>query len=124
MGPSREDVRTLNIIIVGDGKVGYTLAEHLSREEHNVTIVDTSEEALRKADESLDVMCIKGNGASITALREAGADTADLLIAATSMDEINMVCCLLMTASLYYFVRMMSMLKAFRSRHPNLRLII
>ena len=94
MGPSREDVRTLNIIIVGDGKVGYTLAEHLSREEHNVTIVDTSEEALRKADESLDVMCIKGNGASITALREAGADTADLLIAATSMDEINMVCCL------------------------------
>ena len=94
MGPNREDVRTLNIIIVGDGKVGYTLAEHLSREEHNVTIVDTSEEALRKADESLDVMCIKGNGASITALREAGADTADLLIAATSMDEINMVCCL------------------------------
>ena len=50
MGPSREDVRTLNIIIVGDGKVGYTLAEHLSREEHNVTIVDSSEEALRKAD--------------------------------------------------------------------------
>ena len=72
MGPSREDVRTLNIIIVGDGKVGYTLAEHLSREEHNVTIVDTSEEALRKADESLEVIWIKGNGSSFTALREDG----------------------------------------------------
>lgn len=84
----------MNIIIVGDGKVGYTLAEHLSREEHSVTIVDTSDTALRKADESLDVMCIKGNGASISALKEAGAGQADVLIAATSMDEINMVCCL------------------------------
>lgn len=84
----------MNIIIVGDGKVGYTLAEHLSREEHSVTIVDTSDTALRKADESLDVMCIKGNGASVSALKEAGAGQADVLIAATSMDEINMVCCL------------------------------
>lgn len=90
----RGDVQTLNIIIVGDGKVGYTLAEHLSREEHNVTIIDTKDEALRKADDALDVMCIKGNGASSAALKEAGADTADVLIAATSMDEINMVCCL------------------------------
>ncbi len=84
----------MNIIIAGDGKVGYALAEHLSREEHSVTIVDTNEEALRKADEALDVMCIKGNGASVTALREAGAEHADILIAATSMDEVNMVSCL------------------------------
>ncbi len=84
----------MNIIIVGDGKVGYTLAEHLSGEEHNVTIVDTNDEALRKASEALDVMTLKGNGAAITTLREAGADQADVLIAATSMDEINMVCCL------------------------------
>lgn len=84
----------MNIIIVGDGKVGYTLAEHLSREEHNVTIVDTHDEALRRASDALDVMTLKGNGASITTLREAGADQADVLIACTSMDEINMVCCL------------------------------
>ena len=84
----------MDIIIVGDGKVGYTLAEQLSLEGHSVTIVDTSDEALRKADEALDVMCVKGNGATISALREAGAEHADLLIAATSMDEINMVSCL------------------------------
>ena len=84
----------MKIIIVGDGKVGFTLAEHLSREEHDVTIIDTSDNALQKASDTLDVMCIKGDGASLTALKEAGADTADLLIAVTNLDEVNMVCCL------------------------------
>ena len=84
----------MKIIIVGDGKVGFTLAEHLSREEHDVTIIDTSDNALQQASDTLDVMCIKGNGASLTALKEAGADTADLLIAVTNLDEVNMVCCL------------------------------
>ena len=84
----------MKIIIVGDGKVGFTLAEQLSREEHDVTIIDTSDNALQKASDTLDVMCIKGNGASLTALKEAGADTADLLIAVTNLDEVNMVCCL------------------------------
>ena len=46
----------MNIIIVGDGKVGYTLAELLSQEDHNITIVDNNSEALRKADDALDVM--------------------------------------------------------------------
>lgn len=89
-----KDEKELKIIIVGDGKVGFTLAERLSKEEHDVTIIDTREDALRRASEVLDVMCVKGNGASISALRESGADTADIIIAATSMDEINMVCCL------------------------------
>ncbi len=84
----------MKIIIVGDGKVGYTLAEQLSREEHNVTIIDVSSDALRRASEALDVMCIKGNGAAITHLREAGVETSDVVIAATSEDEINMVCSL------------------------------
>ena len=53
------------IIIVGDGKVGYTLAEHLSQEEHDVTLIDTDDEALKRASDALDVMCVKGNGASI-----------------------------------------------------------
>ena len=83
----------MKIIIVGDGKVGYTLAEHLSQEEHNITVIDTNDAALRHASEALDVMCVKGNGASISALRESGVDAADVLIAATSMDEVNMVCC-------------------------------
>ncbi len=84
----------MNIIIVGDGKVGYTLAEHLAQEDHNITIIDKNEEALRKADESLDVMCVKGNGARISVLKEAGIEEADILIAVTSRDEMNMVCCL------------------------------
>ena len=79
---------------MGDGKVGFTLAEHLSREEHDVTVIDTNDDALRRASESLDVLCVKGNGASIMALRESGVDTADIIIAATSLDEVNMVCCL------------------------------
>ena len=84
----------MKIIIVGDGKVGFTLAEHLSQEEHDITVIDTNDAALRHASEALDVMCVKGNGASISALRESGVDAADVLIAATSMDEVNMVCCL------------------------------
>lgn len=84
----------MNIIIVGDGKVGYTLADHLSQEEHNITIIDKNEEALRKADDTLDVMCIKGNGARASVLIEAGIEEADLVIAATSKDELNMLTCL------------------------------
>lgn len=84
----------MKIVIVGNGKVGFTLAEHLSKEDHDVTIVDTNFDALKKASETLDVMCVKGNGASAPVLEEAGADSADVLIAATNMDEINMVSCL------------------------------
>lgn len=84
----------MNIIIVGDGKVGFTLAENLSQEDNNVTIVDTDPEALRKASEALDVMCVRGSGVSVKVLIEAGVKTADLLIAATSSDEMNMVCTL------------------------------
>lgn len=84
----------MKIIIVGDGKVGFTLAEQLSRENHDITIIDTDERALRHASEMLDVLCIRGNGAAITPLKEAGVGTADIVIAATSEDEVNMVCCL------------------------------
>ena len=84
----------MKIIIIGDGKVGHSLAEHLSLENHDVTIIDKNPEALRKASEALDVMCIKGNGLSTKVMLEAGIENADLLIAATSSDEINMVCTL------------------------------
>ena len=83
----------MDIIIVGDGKVGYTLADHLSKEEHNITIIDKNEAALLKADETLDVMCIKGNGARASILIEAEVEKADLVIAATSKDELNMLTC-------------------------------
>jgi trk system potassium uptake protein TrkA len=84
----------MKIIIIGDGKVGYTLAENLSKENNDVTIIDKDPEPLKRASEYLDVMCIKGNGVSTKILMEAGVKEADLLIAATTSDEMNMVCCL------------------------------
>jgi len=84
----------MKIIIIGDGKVGYSLAENLSMEHHDVTIIDKDSDALEKAEENLDVMCIRGNGVSAKTLMEAGVRDADLLIAATTSDEMNMVCCL------------------------------
>ncbi|NBI11081.1 Trk system potassium transporter TrkA [Colidextribacter sp. OB.20] len=84
----------MNIIVVGCGKVGFTLAEQLVKEEHDVTIVDTVEEELRRAGDQLDIMTVRGNGVSAATLREAGADGADLLVAATNSDEVNMVCSL------------------------------
>lgn len=89
-----ERMTRLKIIIVGTGKVGFTLAEQLSQEKHDVTVIDTDDDSLRRASETLDVMCVKGNGASLSTLRESGAETADIVIAATSLDEVNMICCL------------------------------
>ena len=84
----------MDIVIVGGGKVGFSLAEQLVKENHNVTVVDSDEEALRRAGDQLDIMTVRGNGVSAAALRESGADKADLLVAATNSDEVNMVCCL------------------------------
>ena len=84
----------MNIIIVGDGKVGYTLADYLSRDGHDVTIIDKNKQALRKASETLDVLCIMGSGANLRTLVEAGAEDTDIIIAATTNDEMNLVCCL------------------------------
>ena len=85
----------MKIIIIGNGKVGYTLAEQLSLANHDLTIVDQNPPALSRAASNLDVMCVSGNGASIRTLIEAGASHADLVIAVTNYDEVNIVCCLL-----------------------------
>ena len=84
----------MKIIIIGTGKVGFSLAEQLLNEKHDITIVDTQDHALRRATDALDIMSVKGNGVSTDTLREAGAEDADLLVAATNSDEVNMVCCL------------------------------
>ena len=84
----------MNIIIVGDGKVGYTLAQFLSKDGHDITIIDKNAEALSRASETLDVMCVRGNGANVRTLIEAGIESADIIISVTGNDELNMVCCL------------------------------
>ena len=83
----------MNIIIAGAGKVGLNVAGHLVAEGHNVTLMDTAQDTLDKASNQLDVMCIRGNGASRAALMEAGIRDADMVIAATGSDEINLLCC-------------------------------
>lgn len=84
----------MNIIIAGNGKVGYALAQYLTKDGHDVTILDTSQHALLKASETLDVMCVRGNGANVKVLLEAGVENCDVIIAVTGNDELNMVCCL------------------------------
>ena len=85
----------MRILIVGDGKVGHTLATELLREGHDITIIDQNEEVIKKTTDNLDVMCVLGNGANAATLMEAEVGRADILIAATATDEINMLCCLI-----------------------------
>ncbi|MBQ6372954.1 MAG: Trk system potassium transporter TrkA [Clostridia bacterium] len=84
----------MNIIIIGNGKVGYTLAQYLTKDGHDITIVDQSQQALLRASETLDVMCVRGNGANVKVLIESDVEHADVIIAVTGNDELNMVCCL------------------------------
>lgn len=83
----------LKIIIVGAGKVGTTLVEQLSSEGHDVTLIDKNPVKLRETAELYDVMGIVGNGASYTTLTEASISSADLIIAVTDSDELNLLCC-------------------------------
>lgn len=84
----------MNITIVGNGKVGYTLAQFLSKDGHDITIIDKDGEALSRAADTLDVMCFRGNGANMRTLLEADIENTDIIIAVTGNDELNMVCCL------------------------------
>ena len=73
----------MKIIIVGCGKVGATLTEQLSREGHDITLVDMNESPVEVLSNTYDVMGIVGNGASYSVQREAGVENADLMIAVT-----------------------------------------
>lgn len=85
----------MRIVIVGDGKVGVTLTEQLSKEGHDIVIVDNNEQVLRDSVDQFDVLGVLGNGASLSVQQEAGVGSSDLLIAATSGDEVNLMCCIL-----------------------------
>lgn len=84
----------MRVIIVGAGEVGLQLARFLSAEDIDVIVVDKSKEKLKRISEELDVALIEGEGGSPSVLKDAGADSADLLLAVTDMDETNMVACL------------------------------
>jgi trk system potassium uptake protein TrkA len=85
----------MNIIIVGCGKVGQTLAEQLNEEGNNITVIDIDPENLKSVSTSADVLGIVGNGATHSVQKEAGIENADLLIAVTDSDELNILCCMI-----------------------------
>ena len=85
----------MQIIIVGCGKVGRTLAEQLQEEESDITLIDVSSNVITSLQNDIDAMGIVGNGASINTLVEAGIENADILIAVTGSDEMNLLCCLI-----------------------------
>lgn len=85
----------MKIVIIGSGKLGRTLAEQLIQEDHDITMVDENASKLQYVVNRLDILGIHGNGATIPVLREAGVDDADLVIAATAEDELNLLACLI-----------------------------
>ncbi|MBQ3029574.1 MAG: NAD-binding protein, partial [Lachnospiraceae bacterium] len=85
----------MNIIIAGCGRVGYALARQLNEEGHNLTLIDNSAERLQPALSNLDLQGVVGNASSFFTLQEADITHADLFIAVTNQDEINLIACLL-----------------------------
>jgi trk system potassium uptake protein TrkA len=83
----------MKIIILGAGQVGGTLAEHLANEQNDITVVDTDGEKLRALQDRLDIRTVMGGASHPNILEKAGAEDADMLIAVTSSDEINMMGC-------------------------------
>lgn len=85
----------MKIIVIGDGKVGRSIVEHICKEGHEVTIIDKKKENIEEMVNQYDVLGICGNGASYDILKEAGADKADLVVATTTSDETNILSCLI-----------------------------
>lgn len=83
----------MRIIVCGAGQVGTSIARHLAAEDNDVTVIDNSEKLVRKISDTLDVKAITGYASYPAILEEAGAHEADMLIAVTNLDEINMVAC-------------------------------
>lgn len=84
----------MRIVIIGAGEVGFNAARVLSAEGHDVVVVEQNEAMAERATEGLDALVMQGNGASPRVLREAGVKRSDLLVAATSSDEANIIACL------------------------------
>ena len=83
----------MKVIICGAGQVGWQIARHLSGEHNDVTVVDSNPELVRRATDTLDVQGIHGFASYPDVLDRAGARDADMIIAATHSDEVNMVTC-------------------------------
>lgn len=85
----------MQIIVVGCGNVGLTLIQQLSKEGHDITVIEEKSSVVQSVVNNLDVLGIVGNGASYSIMKDAGIETADLMIAVTDSDELNLLCCLI-----------------------------
>lgn len=85
----------MKIVIIGDGKVGHKLAVQLSEEDYDIVLIDQNEGKLKEALNKMDIFCITGNGVDVEVQKQADVPKADLVIACTSTDEMNMLSCLL-----------------------------
>ena len=85
----------MKMVIIGNGKAGSSLASMLSNEGHDVTVIDINTVALEKIQNTEDVMCIEGNGIDADVQKDASVNKADMVIAATHRDEVNLLCCLI-----------------------------
>lgn len=83
----------MKIIILGAGQVGGTLAEHLAHEHNDITLVDANSDRLHELQDKLDINTVTGHAANPKVIRDAGGEDADMLVAVTSSDEINIVAC-------------------------------
>lgn len=83
----------MRIIIVGAGTVGTVICTQLAKDGHNITLIDHDLAVLTELSNKFDIIGVEGNGASVSSLRKAGADKADLLVAVTNQDELNILCC-------------------------------
>ncbi len=85
----------MQIIVVGCGNVGQKLIQQLSKEGHNITVIEEKSSVVQTVVNNMDVMGIVGNGASYSIMKDAGIEQADLMIAVTDSDELNLLCCLI-----------------------------
>ena len=92
-GKSKPVKKGLKIIIVGCGKVGTTLVEQLSKEGHDIIIIDKNAKKVQEIANMYDIMGIVGNGASYSVQMDAGIEETDLIISVTESDELNLLCC-------------------------------
>lgn len=122
----------MKIIILGAGQVGGTLAENLASEANDITVIDVKQDRLRELQDRLDIQTIQGMGCYPDVLKKAGADDADMLIAVTNSDEINMLACQI-SHSLYHTPTKIARVRAtayltrdelFRSDHIPIDVII
>ena len=85
----------MNIVIVGAGSVGFNLAEQLSTEGHNISVIDQSAARAKRMNERMDVLAVEGNATSPSVMEKARIAEAEMLVAVTESDEVNMIACLL-----------------------------